>query len=168
MKLLTLFFAIATLIIGTNAHAGQTKIGDLVIDQPVARATVPGQKVGGGYLTITNNGTETDRLIGGMASFSGKVEIHEMKMENEVMKMAALPDGLEIAPGETVTLKPGGFHIMFMKLAEPLKAGDQRAATLVFEKAGKVHITFDVLSVEETMKMKDGKMDHGSMKKEGE
>lgn len=154
-----------------GAYADPIAVGDLVIEGTIARATVPGQKVGGGYMTITNNGSETERLVGAMASFSGKAEIHQMKMENDVMKMSALPEGLEIPAGETVTLKPGGYHVMFMKLGEPLKAGEERNATLVFEKAGKVNVTFNVMSIEDTMKMNDDKMDHsshGAAKKEGE
>lgn len=153
--------AASVFFVTVGAHADPITVGDLVIDGTVARATVPGQKVGGGYMTITNNGAETERLVGAMASFSGKVEIHQMMMENDIMKMSALPDGLEIPAGETVMLKPGGYHVMFMKLEGPLKVGEERNATLVFEKAGKVNVTFSVKSIEDTMKMNDGKMDHG-------
>lgn len=142
------------------AFAHEYKVGNLLIDHPVARATAPGQKVGGGYMKITNNGTVTDTLISGSADFSGKVEIHEMKMENDVMKMKALPAGLDIEPGQTVELKPGGFHIMFMKLKEPLTAGEKRDAVLTFKKAGPVTVTFNVETIEQTMKM-----DHSGHKK---
>jgi copper(I)-binding protein len=128
--------------------AAQTyKIGDLVIEAPWARATPGGAKVGGGYAKITNTGKEPDRLIGGSLPIAGEVEIHEMAMANNVMKMRRLADGLEIKPGQTVELKPGGYHIMFMGLKAPLKAGQPVKGTLVFQKAGTVEVEFRVAPI---------------------
>ena len=79
-------------------------------------------------------------LIGVSVTFAGKAEIHEMKMQNDVMKMRPVTGGLEIPPGETVELKPGGYHVMFMKLAGQLNEGEKRKATLVFEKAGELEV----------------------------
>jgi hypothetical protein len=76
-----------------------------------------------------------------------RVEVHEMSMTDGVMKMRPLPDGLTIKPGETVELKPGGFHMMFMDIKQPLKQGDTMKATLTFEKAGTVEVIFNVNSV---------------------
>lgn len=123
------------------------KVGELEIKAPTARATVPNAPVAGGYLTIHNTGSKADRLIGGSASFASKVEVHEMAMENDVMKMRQLNDGLEIPAGGTVTLKPGSFHIMFMKMQEQLKAGETRDVTLQFENAGEVSIPFQVKEI---------------------
>lgn len=138
----------------TSSFAKEIKKGDLLLKHPTLRATAPGAKVGGGYVTITNTGNEADRLVGGSAAYTGKVEIHEMKMENDVMKMSSLNDGLEIPAGETVKLVPGGYHIMLMKLADQLKEGEMRKLTLTFEKAGTFEIDFHVKSIADTMKMK--------------
>ncbi|MEM9677743.1 MAG: copper chaperone PCu(A)C, partial [Pseudomonadota bacterium] len=98
---------------GTNpAFGAEQMAGKLKLGTPVLRATLPGQKVAGGYLTITNMGNTPDRLIGGSAPFAGKVEIHEMKMEGGVMKMNAIPGGLALPTGTMERLKPGGNHVM--------------------------------------------------------
>src|SRR5262245_28121050 len=118
------------------ALAHDYNVGSLNIGHPWARATPKGAAVAGGYLKITNKGKEADRLIGGSAEFAGRFEIHEMSDEGGVMKMRHLPKGIEIKPGETVELKPGSIHVMFMDLKTPL-VKDQKPrpkGTLVFEK----------------------------------
>jgi copper(I)-binding protein len=125
-------------------RAEEVKAGDLVISQAWSRATPGGAKIGGGYLTIENKGTAADRLIGGSGDVAAKVEVHEMKMDNGVMTMRPLDKGLPIEPGKTVTLAPGGYHLMLLDLKSPLKQGDKVPVTLEFEKAGKVKLTFDV------------------------
>src|SRR5450631_1185393 len=112
-----------------------------------SRATPGGAKVGGGYLTIENKGSTPDRLIGGSADVAGKVEIHEMAMNNGVMTMRPLDKGLTIEPGKTVKLAPGGYHLMMSDLKSPLKRGDKLPVTLEFEKAGKVTVSFDVQGI---------------------
>ena len=135
--------ACAAMIV-TPATAKDYEVGALKISSPWARATPKGAPVGGGYLTITNTGSTPDRLVGGSVSFAKHVEIHEMKMDNDVMKMRMLPNGLTIKPRETVTLKPGGYHIMFTGLKQPLVKGKPVAVTLRFEKAGEVKLDFAV------------------------
>jgi len=98
-------------------------------------------------MKIKNTGSTPDRLIGGSSDVASKFEVHEMKMENGIAKMRPIKDGLEIKPGDTVELKPGSFHIMLVDLKKPLTAGDQIKATLVFEKAGKVNVEYDVLAM---------------------
>lgn len=120
------------------------KVGDLVVVSPWTRATPGGAKIAGGYLKITNNGASTDRLTGATSASADRAEIHEMSMTDGVMKMRPLADGLIIKPGETVELKPGGFHMMFMDIKQPLKQGDTLKATLTFEKAGKLDVSFSV------------------------
>jgi uncharacterized protein YcnI/copper(I)-binding protein len=124
------------------------KIGDLEIMSAMIRATPPKAPVSAGYMVIRNKGSEMDRLIGGAASFAGKVEIHEMKMDGDVMKMREVAGGLEIPAGGEVTLKAGGLHVMFMKLGEQMKDGETRTITLEFEKAGKVEFELPVKTVE--------------------
>jgi len=148
--------------IGSIAYAEDIKIGDLMIERPAIRATVPHAKVAGGFMIIKNNGKTADRLIGGDAAFSGKVEIHEMGVTNGIMKMRKLSDGLEIPAGGSVQLKPGSYHVMFMKLKEQLKAGEKRKAIIKFKNAGKIEVEFDVETIAATIK--HGKMDHSKMK----
>lgn len=129
---------------GAAPAATTFKAGSLVVEAPWARATPAGAKVAGAYLKITNTGSAPDRLIGGTVPFAGRFEIHEMATDNGVMKMRELPKGLEIKPGETVELKPGGYHLMFMDLTSGLKEGQSVKGTLAFEKAGKVDVEFKV------------------------
>jgi uncharacterized protein YcnI/copper(I)-binding protein len=120
------------------------KVGDLTVKAPWARATPGGAKIGGGYLTVTNNGSSADRLVSATVDFADHVEIHEMSMTDGVMKMREISGGLEIKPGETVELKPGGFHMMFVDLKQPLKQGDSVKVTLKFEKAGSLDVKFNI------------------------
>ncbi len=138
---------LATLIFSAPALAQEIKAGDLVITQPWSRATPSGAKVAGGYLTIENKGTTPDRLVSGTGDIAGKVEIHEMAMNNGVMTMRPLDKGLVIEPGKTMKLAPGGYHVMLMDLKGPLKQGDKVPLTLEFEKAGKVVLSLDVQGV---------------------
>ena len=127
-----------------DASAQEIKAGSLVINQPWSRATAGGAKVGVGYMTITNTGNEPDRLIGGSLPQAGKFELHEMRLENDVMTTRPVPGGIEIKPGQTVKLEPGGYHVMFMELKEPLKQGEVLKGELKFEKAGTVPIEYKV------------------------
>jgi copper(I)-binding protein len=133
--------------LATPALAEEVKAGDLVITQAWSRATPGGAKIGGGYLTIENKGSTPDRLIGGSADVAGKVEVHQMAMNNGVMTMRPLDKGLPIEPGKTVKLAPGGYHLMLFDLKSPLKQGDKVPVTLEFEKAGKVNLSLDVQGV---------------------
>jgi periplasmic copper chaperone A len=137
----------ALLLLASGARAEDYKVGSLTIQQPWARATPGGAKVGAGYLKITNSGAESDRLIGGSTAVAGMLEIHEMSMTNDLMKMKAMPKGIEIKPGATVELKPSSYHLMLMDLKQPLQAGQKFKGTLQFEKAGKVDVEFEVQSV---------------------
>ncbi|MDB5598284.1 MAG: hypothetical protein JWN71_328 [Xanthobacteraceae bacterium] len=127
-----------------GALAADYTLGDLKIVQPWVRETPKGAKVGGGYLTITNTGSTPDRLIGGATPAAGRFEIHVMSMDNGVMKMRQMENGIEIKPGETVELKPGGLHLMMMDLKQPFAKGGEIKGTLRFEKAGSVDVVFPV------------------------
>lgn len=118
--------------------------GDLVISAPWLRATPAGAEVAAGYLTITNKGLSADRLVSFSTEISGQPEVHEMSNEGGVMKMRPLKNGLAIPAGATVKLQPAGYHLMLMKLKNPLVAGQRYKATLVFEKAGPVEVEFEV------------------------
>lgn len=135
------------LILRAPASAEDVKAGDLVISQAWSRATPGGAKVAGGFLTIENKGSTTDKLVAVSAEIAGKVEVHEMAMDNGVMKMRPLDKGLVIEPGKTVKLAPGGNHLMLQDLKRPFKQGDKVPVTLEFEKAGKVAVSLDVQGV---------------------
>lgn len=146
--------ALAGPLLALPTHAHDYKVGSLEISHPWTRATAPTAKAGGGYLVITNKGTTPDRLVAAESNASQKVEIHEMKMDGNVMRMRELAGGLEIPPGGSVMLKPGGYHIMFMELKAPLAKGNKVPVTLVFEKAGKIDVDFAVQEMGSTEPMK--------------
>ena len=139
--------AIAGLLLPVLARAHDYKLGALEIVQPWTRATPATAPSGGGFVTITNTGTTPDRLIAVRSAAADKTEIHEMKMEGNIMRMRELENGLEIAPGATVVLKPGGYHIMFMGLKAPFARDAKVTATLVFEKAGSIDVELDVAAM---------------------
>ena len=141
------FFAVMLAFIASMAVAHEYELGTLKIGHPWTRATPKGAAVAGGYLKITNNGTVPDRLVGGSSAVAGRFEIHEMRMVDGVMQMRPLPKGLEIKPGETVELKPGSFHLMFMELKQPLEKDQRVKGSLVFEKAGTIEIEYAVEAV---------------------
>lgn len=136
--------AIAALLLTGTAIAHDGAKGALHIDHPVIRATPAGAPVSGGYMIIRNEGAQADRLLGGSAEFAGRVEVHEMAMDGDVMRMREIEGGIEIPAGGQVTLRPGGLHVMFMQLAEPMVEGTQWPATLTFEQGGDVAVTFTV------------------------
>lgn len=129
------------------AAAHDYKVGELVINHPWSRATPKGASVAGGYLTVTNKGAAPDRLVGGSFANAGRFEVHEMAMNNGVMTMRPVQGGLEIKPGQKVELKPGGYHVMFLDLKQPLEKGARVKGTLVFEKAGSVEIEYAVEAI---------------------
>src|SRR5579872_6293206 len=145
-RIIFTLLGVAILSLGGAAplRADDVKVGNLVITQAWSRATPGGAKVGGGYLTITNQGPTPDRLIGGSSEVAAKVQVHEMSMNNGVMTMRPVEQGLVIEPGKTVKLSPGGFHLMLLDLKGPLKQGEKVPVTLEFERAGKISLMFDV------------------------
>jgi len=131
----------------TAAVADEYKIGNLVVKHPVIPATVKAAPVAAGYLKITNNGKQADRLVSISADFSAKQQIHTMTMIDGVMRMRPLKDGVEIPAGGEATLRSGGDHLMFMKLNEQMEAGQMRKVTLKFEKAGELDVEMIVVDM---------------------
>jgi copper(I)-binding protein len=148
-----LFLAATVSLFALPALAQDYKIGSIEITTPWSRATPPSARTGGGFMTITNKGTVADRLVSARSNASDKVEIHEMQMDGNVMRMRELAKGLEIPPGVTVMLKPGSYHIMFMELKAPLAKDAKVPLTLVFEKAGSIDVQLNVEAM--------GAMPHG-------
>jgi copper(I)-binding protein len=98
-----------------------------------ARATVPGQKATGAFMHLTSKSGA--RLVAASTPVAGVAEVHEMKLEEGVMRMRAVPGGLELPAGKTVELKPGGYHLMLMDLKQPLQKDSTIALTLIFQDA---------------------------------
>ncbi len=151
----------------TPAEAHDYEVGDLVIDHPWSRATPAGARVGAGYMVIRNTGDTADRLVSGETDVAGRIEIHEMAMNDGVMTMREIAGGLEIPAGGEVVLEPGGYHMMFMGLEQGFVEGEAFDATLVFETAGPVEVEFAIEGMgarsADHGSMDHGSMDHGSM-----
>jgi copper(I)-binding protein len=141
-RLLPALFALT--LMAAAGHAHEYMAGDMMIGHPWTKAPPAGAKTAAGYAKLMNHGSEPDRLIGGSVEGADKFEIHEMTMDNNVMKMREVKGGLEIKPGQTVELKPGSYHFMIIGLKEPFKAGKMIKGKLVFEKAGTVDVEFKV------------------------
>ena len=139
-----LILSSAVALVGLPAAAHDYTLGSLKIGNPWARATPPTAPSGGGFLTVNNTGTTADRLVSATSPAAGQIQIHEMKMDGTIMRMRELENGLEIPPGATVALAPGGFHLMMMGLKAPLKEATRVPVTLVFEKAGKIDVDYAV------------------------
>lgn len=105
------------------------------------RGTVQGQSATGAYMELT--GKSSARLVGAASPVAKTVEVHNMKVENGVMKMFPV-DGIELPAGKPVKLAPGGFHVMLMGLQKPLNAGDKVPLKLSFEFADKKRETVDL------------------------
>jgi copper(I)-binding protein len=117
---------------------------NLEISGAYTKAMLPGQPVGGGYLTIKNTGSADDVLLSASSPAAGAVEIHEMAMQGQVMKMRRIEGGLAIGAGKSVSLAPGGLHLMFIHLNAPFREGQDVPLTLMFKSAGKVEVTLPV------------------------
>jgi len=148
-------------LLALPAAAHEVTAGSLTITDLWTRATPPKAATGGGFMTIANKGPDADRLVGAESPLAGKTELHEMAVKDGVMTMRPLADGIAIPAGGTVTLAPGGLHIMFMELKEPFAEGGKVPVTLTFEKAGKVETFLHVKAVGAS---KDGGQDHDAMK----
>jgi len=126
-----------TAFIGSAAFAQNVTVTDAW-----ARATVQGQKATGAFMKITAK--DNAKLVGVSSPVAGVVEIHEMKMEKDVMKMAALPNGLDLPAGKAVELKPGGYHVMLMDLKAPLAKDTTVPLTLTLQDAKGVKSTVEL------------------------
>jgi copper(I)-binding protein len=123
------------------AYAHDVKAGDIAVVNAWSRATPA--KAGGVFVTLRNDGADADKLIGASSTVAKMVSIHESIKKGGVMQMRSV-DGIDLPPHGTVALKPGGYHIMLMGLAQPLKAGESFPITLTFAHAGKVTVTVAV------------------------
>ncbi len=159
-KLLISSLALAMASLFTLTAIAQTTVKDAWV-----RGTVAQQKATGAFMRLTSE--KNTRLVAVSSPVAGVVEIHEMAMENDVMKMRQIP-GLDLAAGRTLDLKPGGYHVMLMDLKQQMKGGDVVPITLVFEDDAKKRFTQEIKAPVTALgggnaAMKPG-MDHGGMK----
>lgn len=131
------FIASPALSAETATAGGTVVVGTLTLSAGTAKPMPPGAKVGGGGLTIANAGQTDDTLVAVESAAAGRVELHEMTMDNDVMRMRKL-NGIAVPAGQTVTLTGGGLHLMFMDVAKPFRQGDTIPLTLTFQTAGKI------------------------------
>ena len=146
MKSNTLLKALLISAIGLGvsgmANAQNAKVGSVQIENAYTRATVPGQQAAGGFMKIENKGA-ADQLVSASSPVAGEVQLHEMAMEGNVMKMRQVKD-IAVPAGGAVELKPGGLHLMFMNIKAPLTAGETVPVKLKFAKAGEVEVKMPV------------------------
>ncbi len=139
-----------------SAFAHEFKAGDILIIHPWSRATPANAEVAAGFFTLKNEGSAADRLVSATGEIAEVTQLHEMAVDADgLMTMKELANGLEIPAGGEVALKPGSFHIMFMKLKRPVVAGETFKGTLTFEKAGTVTVEYKAEAMG-----KDGGHDH--------
>ena len=128
-----------------TANADDWKVGAITISEPFARASVGMAKSGGGFFQINNDG-ESDRLLSAHSDVGGMTELHTHIKDGDVMRMRQVK-AIDVPAHASVSLKPGGYHVMFMKLKAPLKEGASFPLELTFEKSGKVTIEMPVAGI---------------------
>lgn len=133
MKASTQFKSAALAALLAISGSGFAQTAPVKVDKAWARATVQGQKGTGAFMSIT--ASEGTKLVGLSTPVAGVAEVHEMKMEGDVMKMRAVPGGLDLPAGNTVELKPGGYHVMLMDLKATLPKDSTIPLTLTFKNA---------------------------------
>ncbi|HEX5320308.1 MAG TPA: copper chaperone PCu(A)C [Stellaceae bacterium] len=139
MRLRFVVFAVA---LAAMAGVARAQTGEVRITDAWARATPAGATTAAAYLTLT--APTADRLVSVSTPAARQSDLHTMTIDNGVMKMRALPGGVELPAGQAVTLKPGGIHIMLSALTGPLKEGDKIPLTLQFAKSGTREIAVPV------------------------
>lgn len=135
--------ALALGLAALPAAAGDAKLGPIEVKAAWARATPPNAPAGGAFLSVTNTGAATDNLISASSDVAKTVELHTHLAQGDVMRMVAV-NSIEVQPGKTVDLAPGGLHVMLIGLKKPLKEGESFPLELTFAQAGKVTVSVDV------------------------
>lgn len=158
---IALITGLACLAVSSRASAADS-VGNITIKEPWARATV-GAGAGAAFLTIDNAGSTPDRLIGASSPVSRTTELHTHIRDGELMRMRQV-EAIDVPAKAVTTLAPGGLHIMFMQLSQPLAAGGSFPLSLRFAEAGEVTVSVEVKDV---AAMGHGAMGHGQMGHEG-
>jgi periplasmic copper chaperone A len=137
--------AVISIALSGVAFAQNASVGSIKIEHAYTRATAPGQQAAGGFLKIENKGA-ADQLISASSPIAGDVQLHEMAMDGNVMKMRQVKD-IPVPADGAVELKPGGYHLMFLNLKGPFNAGQTVPVKLRFAKAGEVEVKLPVNAV---------------------
>jgi len=143
--------SIALMAFAASIQAQEAKVGSIKIENAYVRATAPGQPAAGAFMKIDNSGA-ADQLVSASSPAAGEVQLHQMSMEGNVMKMGQVKD-ITVPANGTVDLKPGGYHIMLMNIKAPLKVGETVPVKLKFAKAGEVEVKLPVNAVSSGMNM---------------
>jgi copper(I)-binding protein len=133
--------------LASTALAHDFRAGELLVEHPWTRAVVARAATAAGYMTIVNSGQVADRLVHAETGRARAVEIHEMSMTDNIMRMRPVAGGLAVPSGGTLTLAPNGLHLMIVAPDEGFVQGARIPLTLVFERAGRVEIELAVESV---------------------
>ena len=149
--LVTMYAAVGMALCG-SVMAQNASVGSIKVENAYTRATAPGQQVAGGFLKIENKGG-ADQLVSASSPAAGEVQLHEMAMDGNVMKMRQVKD-IPVPANGSVELKPGGLHLMFMNIKAPLAAGETVPVKLKFAKAGEVEVKMPVNPTAATAPMK--------------
>ncbi len=157
LKRLLATATVATLALAVSLSASD---GGVTVSDPFARETPPNAKVGGAYMTLTNHGAATVLVAVG-SDAAERVEIHDHIMDEGVMRMREVEGGIPLGMHETVTLRPGGYHVMLMGLKEPLRKGGTVDLTLEFDDGSTLDLTAPILSIAATGAKAKGHGDHG-------
>lgn len=145
LKRLVIGFFAVLVMSSIQVHAA--KLGNLVIEQAQARATVGSMPNSAAFLQLANKGKTDDALVSASSAIADRVELHMMSMEGDVMKMRAI-DSIELKAEDSLTMKPGqGPHLMLLGLKKPLKAGDKFPMTLNFRKAGTIEVSVEIIDI---------------------
>jgi periplasmic copper chaperone A len=135
-------------LVHDGCAAGETfAVGDISVTGAFTRAMLPQAKTGGGYMSIANAGSDPDRLLGASSEAARLVQLHEMHMDGDVMKMGEIEGGIEVPAGGTVTLAPGALHVMFLGVLEPFVEGECVELVLQFERAGELPVLLPIGNV---------------------
>ena len=135
--------AIALFVVAATATALDATGGDVRIEHAFARATPPGARTAGVYLTVRNMGKAADRLVSAASPAAASADLHSMTMDGTLMRMRPVR-AIDVAAGATAVLGSGGYHVMLVGLAKPLVAGETVPLTLTFEKAGRIDVSATV------------------------
>ncbi|HEY9119244.1 MAG TPA: copper chaperone PCu(A)C [Marinobacter sp.] len=137
-------FTIVAGTLSTSALADEYTAGNITIDHPWSRPTPPGVPMGVGYMAITNHGDSDITLTSATTPRAQNVSLHESTMKDGTMSMRPLKEGLTIPAGETMELRPHGYHLMLEKLQSPLKEGESIPLRLTFEGAADMNVELNV------------------------
>ena len=142
----TILLCLMSIVFGLSALAETYQHGNLTIYEGRIRPTINSSATAA-YLTIHNHGSSDDRLIAVSTQVAGLAQIHSMTIENGIMKMRPLNEGIIIPAGKSVILKPHGLHLMLMRLTKPLKEGEHIEVILTFENHGTITLNLPVKKI---------------------